>query len=792
MIRTFSFLFFSATTLVATPATFPKVVQAGLAAPDILGITFNDGTHVRGGQEPYVAQPGDEIRVPTHNYTPANTPQLWRDGECLGWLVENRTVLTRRDKIVNSFPDTAWLDRPESFRIESPDDPRFAQSSHPARLSRKSMPHATSTSPADAPPPPGQTKSSVVRHTIYLHLDEPWKKDARYRISFDADVPPLDVTINDALPSEAIHATQLGFAPDDEPKVAFMSCWLGTGGALTQSNAPPFQVVNAAGEIVHRGTGVITKRADENESRPETPRNLNLTDVVMFDFSPVKTRGEYRVVVPGVGSSAPIRIADDVWLEGFAHVMKYFYFQRSGVEIRPPYAEFRRPRNFHPADGVKITQSTLTLLDSSNGLKAFGREQGSFPDLIAGDTGEVVGPDAWGGYADSGDWDRRILHLEAARLQLDLLLEGGEKISAIKLTLPESGNGLPDVLNVALWDLDFYRRMMTPEGGVRGGIESAEHPKAGEGSWQESLAVYAYAPDVWSSYDFAATAARCATFADGKYSEVAKTYRDAAVKAMNWAEAEWPRLSDYLTKITPGALAAVKQTRNLAAADLYRLTGEKKWEELFAQTLEPTHTNSMWVYLQTKRDRDPALVEKCRTTVLAAADETLTEQSQLGYRWTRTEPGAEDFGWGLFSRTPKSHLLLRAYQMTDDAKYRGGALLNAQMALGANPNNMTYISGLGHNPMRNIFHHDTKERGLEPPAGMVAFGPYNPNSTHQTFQNQIKRVSAHFVPDFTRWPQTEFCVDSGRVNPVDEHLPDHNGCVAYLYGSLARGPLAKP
>ena len=266
------------------------------------------------------------------------------------------------------------------------------------------------------------------------------------------------------------------------------------------------------------------------------PRNLNLTDVVLMDFTPVQAPGSYRVVVPGIGSSYPIVIAEDVWRKTLTHVMKGFYHQRSGLELKPPYTTFHRPRNLHPADGVRIFQSSTPLMDTRDGLDARGTDADNFGNLVKGATTNEVGPEAWGGYADAGDWDRRIQHLEASRRQLDLLLEGGEQVARVKLSIPENTNPLPDVLDEVLWNLDFYRRLMTPEGGVRGGIESAEHPKDGEGSWQESWPIYAYAPDTWSSYLFAATAARCAHYADGRYPEVAAVYRAAALKAMTWAE----------------------------------------------------------------------------------------------------------------------------------------------------------------------------------------------------------------------------------------------------------------
>ncbi|MGF1602059.1 MAG: hypothetical protein ACFCU8_08555 [Thermosynechococcaceae cyanobacterium] len=132
---------------------------------------------------------------------------------------------------------------------------------------------------------------------------------------------------------------------------------------------------------------------------------------------------------------------------------------------------------------------------------------------------------AWGGYKDAGDWDCRIQHLGGTRQHLELLEVFPDYFENIDLNIPETtdsfatveslnaanpDNGIPDILDESLWSLDFFRRLQNADGGVRGGIESAGSPKPGEASWQESLNVFAYAADPWSSYIYAGVAARAA------------------------------------------------------------------------------------------------------------------------------------------------------------------------------------------------------------------------------------------------------------------------------------------
>jgi len=210
-------------------------------------------------------------------------------------------------------------------------------------------------------------------------------------------------------------------------------------------------------------------------------------------------------------------------------------------------------------DGVKVYQSTCSLLNSGNGLNALGTDKDNFGNLVAGKT-DVLVPEAWGGTMDAGDWDRRIQHLLAPRLYLELVEMNPDYFKNICLNIPESGNDLPDVVNEALYGLDIYRRMQLPDGGIRGGVESSEHPALGSASWEEVFTVMAYAPDHWSSYIYAGVAARAAVVLKmlGK-NEKAKIWEVSAIKAMEWAEVEyqrWMASPDY-AKVTERAKRAI-------------------------------------------------------------------------------------------------------------------------------------------------------------------------------------------------------------------------------------------
>ena len=85
-------------------------------------------------------------------------------------------------------------------------------------------------------------------------------------------------------------------------------------------------------------------------------------------------------------------------------------------------------------------------------------------------------------------------------------------------------------------------------------------------------------PDPYSSYTYAATAARAATVLRANAAQLQRLTQSAA-KAFDWAERQ-PR--DSFASRT--LINAVRDRRNLAAAELLRLTGSAQYRDVFAET----------------------------------------------------------------------------------------------------------------------------------------------------------------------------------------------------------------
>ena len=628
----------------------------------------------------------------------------------------------------------------------------------------------------------------VLEHTIYLKLKTPLTEGKTYAIGFDFNaIIRQNLTFDPVKErSEAVHVSHLGFKPDDPAKLAFLSCWMGTGGGIDYSDVRDFQVVEDANDKeVLSGQLRILRRARESEDARD--RNYNQADVYGMDLSGLDTPGTYRVVVKGVGCSYPFEIGDAVWEKAFYHSARSFYHQRSGIELKKPFTDFERPRPFHPDDGVKVFASKTPLMDTGNGLN---REDTNFGQLVKGKTSRTV-KDAWGAYFDAGDWDRRIQHLISSRYLLELTGLFPDYFTKLSLNIPESGNELPDIVSEALYNIDGYRRMQTRDGGIRGGIESEEHPVHGETSWTESLTVLAYAPGIWSSYLYAGAAAQAAFILKKYKSKEASVYRRSAVAAMKWADKSLAKGEGRKYQMQ------VIEAQHLAAAELFRLTGDEKWHKLFQKSFiadipqmpdrgtSSQRQHAAWVYTQTRKKAvNKKVQEQCARIILKEADLMTDTGARPAYKWIKPPLQLASC---VFTAPVYAISLARAHVLTKDEKYLKGVVLACQCGAGANPSNLCFTTGLGHESPQHPLHIDSRIQGVKPPPGITVFGPVDITSREKIWGEWAhKYIRPMCTPDSLEWPVIESYWDVFWNPPVCEFTIQRPLAQnAYVWGYLA-------
>ncbi len=763
-----------------TGSPYPRVVRVGPVAPDILAIEIQAGRMEPIKQVPYEKQPGDRIEQNVSKKTgEPRSVTLIRDGKAIGFLVgRDRRTLSLFETLTGEPLDDRAADRTESYKITSPDDGNYEAGVAPATVWRKTK----SNDWADSGP------YHTSRHYLYLKLPHALKTGKRYSVAVKFNVEPSLVEYlhkPEAVRSEAVHASQIGFRPEDPGKSAFLSIWLGTGGAYAYPRGLKFQLRDdASGKAVYTGNVV----QDWNRAEPEQVGlkvNNIKTDVYRMDFGDFRTSGKYRVCVETVGCSYPFEIASDVWLKAFRLSMKGAYHHRSGIELGPPYTEYRRPRPFHQADGVKVYQSTCPLMYSGNGLNVLGTEHNNFDCLVNGKTDQVV-EDAWGGYMDAGDWDRRIQHLEATRLHLELIDLRPDYFRRLDLNIPESRNELPDVIDEALFNLDCYRRLQVKEGGIRGGIESSEHPTAGETSWQESLTVMTYAPGIWESYVYAGVAARAAHVMRKAGSAQGAVYEESAVRAIRWAEAEyarWKQGPDF-AKARKHAVKEIEAERNLAAVEVYRLTGDRKWHDLFVATQDggTFGPDAAFVYARLDASKaDPAIQAKAIEAIRNDADAAIRFAGGNAFRISLL--GNAPHPYSGFYTVPAATSLVRAHALTGKPEYLEAIVRSTQFSAGANPMNMTMTTGMGYDYPRHLLHEDSRHSGQPVPVGITIYGPMDMAGYKEW---ATPRLNKECTPPAAEWPAAESYFDVYAWAAENEYTVMQTiGPAAYVWGYLA-------
>jgi endoglucanase len=761
-------------------AQSPWIENVYAVAPDILAVAIRAQDVVPGHLEPYVAQEGDKL-VQDGRYI-----LLERGGKRVAKVLgAAQDTLSFNEAITGDPLLEPLVAETDTWSLRSGQEPSFA----PTAVERKSKPVDWCMG----------SDRFAMRHIAYLRLPQPMHDGAAYVL----DLSRLNLRTTEhtfvfdpaTAWSEAVHVNQIGFRPDDPLKRGFVSVWLGSGGRQSYASGLPFSVIDqASGDSVLRGTTEMAKTADQTEAMNRAPRNWNATDVLRFDFAAVTKPGTYRISIAGIGCSHPFRIADDVWTKAFLVQMQGFYNQRSGIALGPPYSDFRRPRDLHPDDGAAIFQSTCSPLDVAN------NDEARMKGLEGGCTEQRV-PEAWGGYHDAGDWNpRRITHMQNnTELLLELAMLFPDWVDSTAWPLPDQQHA-PALLQEVMFEVDCYRRLQLPDGSVRFGIETHGDPRAGDVSWKQTMPMYVFAPDPWSGFIYTAMAARLAGVLERHDATLAATYRDSAIRAMAWSDARWRAIREQpdLAKRW-----SISDDRNFAAIELYRVTSDKHWLDIFMEETVLTaeqpelfqwgkhvQLHAAFAYaLLPAQLADPVLQARARQATIAMADRAIVYADGNAFNLAANNPGKPMFQF--FYSVPQTKEMLRAHHLTQDPRYLAAALRSTVFAAGGNPMNATFTVGVGHDWPRHPLKLDARSTGQPAPLGQTVYGNCDFLNWTDGFHRppwvftHLDRIS---TPAARAWPIPEAFFDIFLYPAQTEYTVEGFGENAYAWGYLAARP----
>ncbi len=441
--------------------------------------------------------------------------------------------------------------------------------------------------------------------------------------------------------------------------------------------------------------------------------------VRIADFSALTRPGTYRLRVAGLPDSDPFSIGAGAYDALAAASIRAFYFNRAGIALTPELAgPFARPAG-HP--------DTRVLIHAS----AAGPKR---------QTGDVISsPKGW---YDAGDYNKYIVN---SGITVYTLLASYEqmpgRMRALKVGLPESGNGLPDVLDEALWNLDWMLTMQDPDdGGVyhkltNAGFDGVVMPDAATASGDRVVVQKSTA----AALDFAAVmAVGSRVFKDFEQQRPGLSARmlEAARAAWAWAKAHPDVIYRQPPDIHTGDYgdATLDDEFAWAAAELYITTGD----DAFYTAMKPAQTTMTvpswgdvrglaWISLAAHREQltaaaDRALIER-RIRELADALVAKGKPSAWGVGLEE-----KDFNWGSNSNALNSAMVLLQADRLDAARgaarpYRRAAQDLFDYVLGRNPLGLSMVTGFGARSPMHPHHRPSEADGVTAPVpGFVVGG----------------------------------------------------------------------
>jgi hypothetical protein len=591
----------------------------------------------------------------------------------------------------------------------------------------------------------------------------------------------------------AIHVNQEGYMPAF-PKKAMVGYYLGSMGEMTLPSTA-FAVVDAnTGAPVFQGT--LTLRADAGYAYSPTPYQK----VYQADFSSVTTPGEYRLVVPGLGASLTFSINEGVAM-AFARAYELgLYHQRCGAANSMPFTRFTHDACHRAAAAVPLPQSSFNF--TWNTVAHYAQQTN--PDNPAQTAPKLTSPsaqlypfvrtgtiDTSGGHHDAGDYSKYTIN--CASLTHDLMFSVDSLAGVAELDnlgIPESGDGISDILQEAKWEADFLAKIQDNDGG----FYFLVYPRDRE--YESNVTPdFGDAQVVWPKTT-SATAAAVAALAQCASSPLMKQkYPQSAALYLQKAQLGWQFLMNAIAqrgkagayqKITHyGDDFAHDDELAWAACEMFLATGDpaihqtlKSW---LADPADPAtfrwgwwrlyacYGNAVRSYAFAARSGrlpsdqlDASYLAKCVSTITNAGNDNLRWSQQGAYGTSFPEETKRVRGAGWYFSASQAFDIATAYQLNPRPEYLDAMLANMNYEGGCNPVNVTYVTGLGWKRQREIVHqYSWNDRRTMPPSGIPIASVQQGFVYTSTYGTELAALTYPFddantalYPFYDRWGDT--------------------------------------
>ena len=498
-----------------------------------------------------------------------------------------------------------------------------------------------------------------------------------------------------------IRINQTGYAESLPVQVAVLS-------------ADPVSVEDAKGNVI---------KTVETDDLPFDEASADNVKVVNLGALPA---GEYKITCGK--ETRQILVKKNPWQEVTNALIKGLYFQRCGCELEEKYAgKFKHPA-CHTAPALEWDNNNITKTVI-----------GGWHD--AGDYGKYVGPGA----------------VTVAHMLYAYLLCGEGCIDV--LNIPESGNGVPDILNEARYELEWLLKMQREDG-----------------AFYHKLTKSHFAPFIMPQDDkdteylmpvsHTATGAACAclALASRVYKEFDEAFSnkmlETALKAYDWLD-ENPEFIPFVNPegVRTGMYGDKNVTDELfwASCELYAATGKAE----YLARAESLYSDDMNLYSYGWADVTGLAVICILFEIRSAAGDfyskikgrfiemchkiaELSDASGYG-----TALPADRYIWGSILPIMGNAMSLIMYELlTGDESLRPAALLQWDYALGLNALDICFVTGFGERRVMNIHHRPSGSDSIEEPVpGLISGGPNKGMNFPQTKERLGNTPSAKYFLD---------------------------------------------
>ena len=530
--------------------------------------------------------------------------------------------------------------------------------------------------------------------------------------------------------SPAIHTNHVGYQLGF-PKQAIVGYYLGDAGELPIGESKIFYLREvSSGKKVHSGT--LKHIRDIGFSFPQAQYQRVLT----ADFTDFDRQGTYVLGISSLGESHPFTIGHGL----FANIARTYalglYHQRSGMSLGLPYTRFTRPSS-HTAPVRIPGKRDRQANDLVDGMAEEPHQDQEAPELTS--YGSSLYPiqksgtlPANGGHHDAGDYSKYTTN--CAQLIHHLMfahdaLPGVGKID--NLGLPESGDGVGDLMQIALHEARFLSQLQDDDGG----FFFLVYPE--DRKYEDDVPPEQAGGQIVFPKNTAATAAAAAALAQLGSSPSLKDHApELAAGYLAQAEAAWKFLEGaWAQHGTGGAYQRISHYGDVfmdrdeiiwAATELFLATGTSKYHDFVLNNYKPSDPSTRkWGWLRlfegygaaarsyayaktsgkaTIEDLDPGHLRSCQQEIWGWGKELAkyADHSAYGLSFPSESKAFKAAGW-YFPISDTLDLVAAAAQ-TDSREWDRTIVSNMNYELGANPTNTCFLAGLGFKRPFEIVH----------------------------------------------------------------------------------------